>query len=90
MNNEMITNITVEVDIDIKDLPNLIALENINLSSFNDEGIETILNTYPVCMFTKRVASESYITVNIPSVLFSILVGFKKVNIGSKGSYNWD
>ena len=87
MNKEMVTNITVAVDINIKDLPNLIALENINLSSFNDEGIETILNTYPVGMFTKRVAHESYITVNIPSDLFSLLVGFKKVNIGF---HNWD
>ena len=87
MNNEMVTNITVAVDINIVDLPNLIALENINLTSFTDKGIETILDSYPVCMFTKRVASESFITVNIPSVLFSILVGFKKVNIGS---HNWD
>ena len=83
MNKEMVTNITVAVDINIKDLPNLIALENINLSSFNEEGIETIFNTYPVGMFTKRVAHESYITVNIPSDLFSLLVGFKKVNIGA-------
>lgn len=86
MNKEMVTNITVAVDINIRDLPNLIALENINLGSFNEEGIETILNTYPVVMFTKRVANESYITVNIPSVLFSILVEFKKVNIGA---HNW-
>jgi len=87
MNNEMVTNITVAVDINIRDLPNLIALENINLSSFNEEGIETIFNTYPVGMFTKRVAHESYITVNIPSDLFSLLVEFKKVNIGA---HNWD
>ena len=86
MNKEMVTNITVAVDINIRDFPNLIALENINLGSFNEEGIETILNTYPVVMFTKRVANESYITVNIPSVLFSILVEFKKVNIGA---HNW-
>ena len=86
MNKEMVTNITVAVDINIRDLSNLIALENINLSSFNEEGIETILNTYPVGMFTKRVANESYITVNIPSDLFSLLVGFKKVNIGA---HNW-
>lgn len=86
MNKEMVTNITVAVDINIRDLSNLIALENINLGSFNEEGIETILNTYPVVMFTKRVANESYITVNIPSVLFSILVEFKKVNIGA---HNW-